>query len=106
MRVPLSRWTFFVEETISEPWVAFDSSEFSESPCRPITPVLDEVSEPAKLLPAAAPVAEAAVLAVAPAVPPTLLPPAPAVLVPAPPLPPPVGPALLGTPPGLAAPPP
>src|SRR5207302_8134319 len=96
MRVPLSRWTFFVQETISEPWVAFDSSEFSESPCRPITLVLDEVSEPAKLLHAAAPVAEAAVLAVAPAVPPTVLPTAPAV-------PPTVEPALLSTPPELDA---
>src|SRR2546422_9159977 len=100
MRVPLSRWTFFVEETISEPWVAFDSSEFSESPCRPITPVLDEVSEPAKLLPAAAPVAEAAVLAVGPPVPPTRLAPPPPGFGTAPRRAAPVGAGLLGTTPG------
>jgi len=53
--VPLSRWTFFVVETIMDPCVAFDAAESIERPSRPNTPLLFDASRPVEVSPPTAP---------------------------------------------------
>ena len=65
--MPLSRCTFFVEETIIEPCVALEAAESIESPCRPKTPLLFEARRPAEVNPPTAPVDRVAVFNVPPA---------------------------------------
>ena len=65
--VPLSRCTFFVEETIIDPCVALEAAESIESPCRPKTPLLFEARRPSEVNPPTAPVERVAVFRVPPA---------------------------------------
>src|SRR5580700_8016988 len=53
--VPLSRWTFFVVETIMDPCVALDAAESIERPSMPNTPLLLEASRPIEVSPPTAP---------------------------------------------------
>src|ERR1700682_7026 len=54
--VPLSRCTFFVEETIVDPCVALEAAELIDSPCRPNTPLLFDARRPVEPSPPTAPV--------------------------------------------------
>src|SRR5216683_63379 len=66
--VPLSKWTFFVAETIMDPCVALDAAESIERPSMPNTPVLLDASRPVEVNPPTAPVDRVAVFSVPPAV--------------------------------------
>jgi hypothetical protein len=65
--VPLSRCTFFVEETMIDPCVALEAAELIESPCRPKTPLLFEARRPSEVNPPTAPVDGVAAFKVPPA---------------------------------------
>ena len=84
MRVPLSRWTFFVEDTMKEPWDALVAWELSAIPFRPNTPELVELSTPEAETPGAPATAEELELMVEPRVVPVALPAEAAVFVAAP----------------------
>ena len=65
--MPLSKWTFFVVETIMDPWVALDAAESIERPSIPNTPLLLDASRPVEVSPPTAPVECIAVFIVPPA---------------------------------------
>src|SRR5207245_9831082 len=80
IRVPLSRWTFFPVDVITEPCVALEAAVFRLRPLRPNTPWLFEVSCPAAFrpptasleVPATLPAAFVVEFTAPPAAPPTL----------------------------------
>ena len=64
--MPLSKWTFFVAETMMDSCIALDAAESIESPSRPNTPLLLDASRPAVVSPPTAPEERATVFSVPP----------------------------------------